>query len=221
MLAATLIILGAYLWGAVPSAYLVARYLKGVDIREFGSGNVGATNVMHHVGRWAGFSLGTFDCLAKGALPVLVARLLDQSVAVQVTVGLVAIVGHSWSPYLRFTGGRGVATAIGVVLGSFMWPEFLILTVVMGGFGRLLFSDMGFWTLVSMLLLPALAFIFNRPVEVLYMSLAIGLLLMLKRLTANWEPPPGEYPLIKVMAYRVVWDRDVPKQVQWTSRRPR
>ena len=221
MLEATLIILGAYLWGAVPSAYLLTRYLKGIDIRDFGSGNVGATNVMHHVGRWTGFSLGTFDCLVKGTLPVLVARLLDQSIDVQVTAGLVAIVGHSWSPYIRFTGGRGVATAIGVVLGSSMPWEFLILTVVMGGFGRILFRDMGLWTFIAMLLLPALALIFDRPPERVYMSVAIGLLLVLKRLTANWEPLTGEYSLIKVMAYRVVWDRDVPKQVQWTSRRPR
>ena len=221
MLDAVVFIVAAYLWGAVPTAYLVSRYLKGIDIREYGSGNVGAANVMAHVGKRTGFLLGSFDCLAKGTLPVALANLLDQSHAVQAGTGLAAIAGHNWSPYLRFTGGRGVATAVGVVLGAFMWQEFLILTVVMGVLGHLIFRETGFWTFISMLLLPVLAFLFDRPPEILYMTLGIGALLMLKRLTANWELPLGEHPLITVMANRVFWDRDVPKKIQWTGRRPR
>ena len=220
MLDATLIVVASYLWGAVPSAYLVTRYLKGIDIRQYGSGNVGATNVMAQVGRWTGFLLGTFDCLAKGTLPVVLARALDQSLAVQVAAGLVAIAGHNWSPYIRFTGGRGVATAIGVVLGLLMYWEALILTVVLGGIGRLLFRDTGFWTLVSILALPVLAYIFDRPSEILWMSLVLGLLLLSKRLTGNWERPSSGYPLLQVIAHRVLWDRDVPKNAQWTRRHP-
>ena len=216
-----LLIAGAYLLGAVPSAYLVARYRKGIDIRDYGSGNVGATNVMAHVGNRTGFLLGTFDCLAKGTLPVLVGKWLDLSLSVQVAAGLVAIAGHNWSPLLRFTGGRGVATAIGVVLGLLMWPEFLILTVVMGAFGRIIFHDTGFWTLVSIVALPLLALLFDRPSEIMYATLVIGVLLIVKRLTANWEPLPEEYPVAKVIASRAFWDRDVPKRVEWNRRLPR
>ena len=211
---------GAYLWGAVPTAYLVGRYVKGIDIREYGSGNVGATNVMTHVGVRIGFLLGTFDCLAKGTLPVVAAKLLDQSLAIQVTMGLVAMAGHSWSPYLRFTGGRGVATAVGVVLGMAMYWEFLVLTVVMGAIGRLIFRESGLWTFISMFLLPVLAYLFSRPTELFYMTLAIGLLLTMKRLTANWEPVSGEYSLMRVALNRALWDRDVPKRVAWTRRHP-
>ena len=220
MLEGVLYAVGAYLWGAVPTAYLVGRYVKGIDIRKYGSGNVGATNVMTHVGMRTGFLLGTFDCLAKGTLPVVAAKLLDQSLAVQVTMGLVAMAGHSWSPYLQFTGGRGVATAVGVVLGMAMFWEFLVLTVVMGAIGRLIFRETGFWTFVSIFLLPALAYLFSRPAELIYMTLAIGFLLTMKRLTANWEPISGEYPLMRVAFYRALWDRDVPKKIQWTRRQP-
>ena len=220
MLQGTLFIVGAYLLGAVPSAYLVSRYRKGIDIRRYGSGNVGAANVMTHVGMRTGWLLGTFDCLAKGALPVALANLLDQSYAVQAGTGLAAIAAHNWSPYIRFTGGRGVATAIGVVLGAYMWPEILILTVVLGGLGRLIFRDTGFWTFISVLLLPVLASLFDRPPEILYMTLGIGGLIVTKRLTANWQRPSSEYPLIKVLGCRVLWDRDVPKKIQWTGRRP-
>ena len=83
-LTAVFLIAGAYLFGAVPSAYLVARYIKGIDIRQYGSGNMGATNVMAFVGNRTGFLLGSYDCLAKGTLPVVLANLLDQSIGVQI-----------------------------------------------------------------------------------------------------------------------------------------
>ena len=216
-----LLILGAYLWGAIPSAYLVGRYMKGIDIRQYGSRNVGASNLMAQVGKRTGFLLGTFDCLAKGTLPVALASLLDQSPAVQAAAGLAAIAGHNWSPYLRFAGGRGVATSVGVVLGAQMWPEFLILTVVIGGAGQLIFRDTGFWTFISILLLPLLALLFPHPPEFRYMTLGIGALLILKRLTANWEAPSDEISLLRLMRNRIFWDRDISKKAQWTTRQPR
>ena len=218
MLNAVLFVGGSYLWGAIPTAYLVTRYLKGVDIRDYGSGNVGAANVFSLVGKRVGWLLGTFDSMGKGALPVFLADVFDQSLSVQVAIGLAAIAGHNWSPYIRFTGGRGVATAVGVVFGLQMWWEFLVLTVVMGGIGRLLLRESGLWTLISMMLLPLLAFLFGREPEILYMTAGIGTLLIAKRLTANWQLPSGEYSLPQVMAYRFLWDRDVPKKLHWTSR---
>ena len=221
MLSSALFILGTYLWASIPTAYVVARYLKGIDIRQYGSGNVGAANVMAHVGRRIGFGLGTFDCVVKGTLPVVLANVFGEPLYVQAGVSLVAIAGHCWSLYIGFTGGRGVATAVGVVLGFLMWPEFLILCVVMGLLGYVVFREMGFWTFIAMLALPLLAFVFDRPTEVLVMTLGVGGVLTAKRLTANWEMPSGEYPLVKVIGYRVIWDRDVPKRVQWTRRSPR
>ena len=221
MLTATLFIAGAYLWAAIPSAYLVGRYRKGIDIRDYGTGSVGATNVMTHVGRRTGWLLGTFDCLAKGVLPVMMAKLFDQDLSVQLGVGTAAIAGHNWSVYLRFTGGRGVAAAVGVVFGFLMWPEFLILTVVMGGLGWLVFKETALWTLVAMVVLPILALLFGRPDEVFYMTLNIGGLLILKRLTANWEALPKEYPLARVLTFRFFWDRDVPRKGHWMHRDPR
>ena len=220
MLTAVFIILGAYLWAGIPSGYLVGRYLKGIDIRRYGSGTVGSANVTAHVGRRPGFLLGVFDCLGKGALPVVVAKLLDQSVGVQAGAGLAAITAHNWSPYLRLTGGRGVATAVGVVFGFQMFGELLVLAAVMGIIGYYVFHEIAFWTLMSMLALPALALLFGREAEVLYMTLAIVAILILKRLTANWDAPSREYPLAKVMAYRLLWDRDVREKAMWTERQP-
>ena len=217
------IILAAYLWGGIPSSYLVARYLKGIDIREYGSGNVGASNVSEHVGKGIGLLLGTFDCLGKGTLPVVALSLMDQSMAVRVAAGLAAVTGHNWSPYIRFTGGRGVATAIGVMIGFLMWKEFLVGAAILGIIGRLLTKDLGFWTFVAMLALPVLAYVFEEPPErvyMVYMGVGIALILILKRLTSNWERPRGDYPLLHVLVFRLLWDRDVPRKKEWTGRRP-
>ena len=220
MLTAVIVILGAYLWAGIPSAYVAGRYVKGIDIRRYGSGTVGTANVFVHVGRWPGVLVSLFDCLGKGALPVVVAKLLDQSLGVQAGAGLAALVAHNWSPYLRFTGGRGVATGVGIVFGFQMLPELLVLAVLMGIVGRYVFHETAFWTLLSMLALPALTLLFGRETEIFYMSAAIPAILVAKRLTANWDAPSREYPLAKVMAYRVLWDRDVREKVSWTERRP-
>ena len=215
-----LLILGAYLWGAIPSAYLVGRYLKGIDIRDYGSGNVGASNVGEHVGKWPALLLGTFDFVGKGTLPVLLAKQMDPSLAVQAGAGLAAIAGHNWSPYIRFTGGRGVATAGGVLLGLFMWQELLTEVVLFWFIGRAIFRETGFWALISMLVLPLLAYLYGRPEELIYMSFGIAVLLVVKRLTANWEAPVGDFGPRRVLTYRLLWDRDVPRKEQWTARRP-
>ena len=220
MLESTLLILGAYFVGAIPSAYIVARLLKGIDIRNYGSGNAGATNVMVHVGAATGFTLGTFDCLVKGTLPVVIGRLLDVPLSVQVTAGLVAVVAHNWSPFMRFTGGRGVATAIGLVVGFFLWQEMLILIVVMLIIGRLIYDDTGLWTFVAMITLPVLTLVFDRQIEIVTMSVGIGIILMAKRLTANWERPSRGFSIASVLSRRLLWDRDLPNKTPWIQRGP-
>src|SRR5688572_24701312 len=100
--------LASYIAGGVPSGYLIARRLRGIDIREHGSGNPGAANVYRVVGRGAGLACFLLDAL-KGFLPVLLARrLYPDHILVQVLCGAMAIVGHVWTVFLRLRGGKGV-----------------------------------------------------------------------------------------------------------------
>ena len=215
----TLIVIG-FLIGSIPTAYLAVRWVGGIDIRDYGSGNVGASNVIAHVSLWAGLVIGVFDCLVKGALPVLIGHYLDLNLWVQGVAGFAAIVGHNWSPFLKFTGGRGVATGVGVALGMMMWVEVLILGFIIFVIGRLLRRDTALWTFIAFVALPVFGYVMGRPPEVVGAAVVIPLLLLLKRLTANWEPLPPQHGFGKVLMYRLVWDRDVPKRVEWTERRP-
>ena len=104
-----------YLLGSIPFGLLVARAARGVDVRAAGSGNIGATNVARVAGVGPGLLVLFLDA-AKGALAVLLARaLLPGALLVQALVGLLAVVGHVAPVWLGFRGGKGVATALGVL----------------------------------------------------------------------------------------------------------
>jgi acyl phosphate:glycerol-3-phosphate acyltransferase len=132
------IALAAYFLGSIPTGYVVAKALKGIDIREHGSGNPGATNVLRVVGKKAGISVLVIDLLkgvlavilAKGLLPLipLSADWLDWIVTL---AGLLAILGHSKSIWLGFSGGKSAATGLGVLL-ALSWPVGLACAGIFG-----------------------------------------------------------------------------------------
>lgn len=149
-------LLGAYLLGAVPFGLLVARIMGAGDIRQQGSGNIGATNVLRTAGRLAGAIALLLDML-KGLLPVLLARLwLGSDTPLTAGIALAVFLGHLYPVYLGFKGGKGVATALGIYLA---WtPEVglyaLLIWIVVFLLGRI--SSLA--ALMTFLLLPILLF---------------------------------------------------------------
>ena len=108
-------LLGGYMLGSLPTGLIVVRLLAGTDIRKTGSGNIGTVNVYRVAGLGPAVLVLAVDVL-KGAIPVLLARAWGQTEAVQVVAGLATIVGHNWSLFLRFGGGKGIATSFGALL---------------------------------------------------------------------------------------------------------
>jgi glycerol-3-phosphate acyltransferase PlsY len=113
------LILG-YLMGSIPSGWIAGRWLKGIDLRELGSGSTGATNVLRQVGKGPALVVFLID-VGKGAAAVLIARALGQGDWIQVLAGLTALAGHIWPVWLGFKGGKAVATGLGMFLGL-AWP---------------------------------------------------------------------------------------------------
>lgn len=108
-----IVVLVSYLIGAIPMGYLLGRWVKGVDIREHGSGMIGATNVLRVLGtRW--FVLTMFLDALKGYIPTMAAWYLFHTHDMQVAAGIAAVLGHDFPVYIGFRGGRGVATSFGV-----------------------------------------------------------------------------------------------------------
>lgn len=112
-MSAGLLILAAYLLGSVPTGVLLAR-ARGIDIRTAGSGNIGATNVLRTTGKLPALLTLLGDFL-KGLLPVLIATRLNAGIIYSGMVGIAAILGHNYPIYLKFRGGKGVATSLGVL----------------------------------------------------------------------------------------------------------
>jgi glycerol-3-phosphate acyltransferase PlsY len=108
---------GSYLLGSTPFGLWIARRWKGVDIRTVGSGNIGASNVWRICGPVAGGLVFALDVL-KGLLPPLVGGALHLASPWQIAAGLLAIIGHNYSIWLGFKGGKGVATGLGVLIGT-------------------------------------------------------------------------------------------------------
>lgn len=180
----------SYLLGSIPSGFLVGSS-SGVDVRTEGSGNIGATNVGRTLG-WKKGLVTLFADVAKGFLPVTAAHLLDLGDAAAAAAGLAAFAGHLYPVFLRFQGGKGVATAAGVYLAAMP----LGLLAVMGGFALVMLADRRV-SLASMsagVLAPAVAWAMSYPPEAVWMSLVMGVLVVLRhreniqRLLAGEEP---------------------------------
>jgi glycerol-3-phosphate acyltransferase PlsY len=107
----------AYLIGAIPTSYLAARFIAGIDLREQGSGNLGATNLYRVLGLKYALPVGVFDVAKGTAAVVLCGRMAGDGAWLPYLTGAAAIVGHVFPVYLRFKGGKGVATAAGVMAG--------------------------------------------------------------------------------------------------------
>ncbi len=128
VLAIVLLLMAAYLLGSLPTGYLVAKGVKGIDIRQYGSGGTGATNVLRTVGKGAAIAVLIIDLIKRLLAVLLVAAVWPQVLAlttlpllwqpwVAMVAGLTALVGHSKSVWINFTGGKSVASGLGVLLG--------------------------------------------------------------------------------------------------------
>jgi glycerol-3-phosphate acyltransferase PlsY len=205
----------AYLLGSVPSAYLVGRWVKGIDLRQVGSGTLGSSNVYYHVGKFWLFVVGIFDMFGKGSGSVLLARALDQPLAVQAAAGLLAVVGHNWGVFLRLQGGRGVAPTVGVLL-VLARPE-LVLFIITGTAGWRLTGSSPVWVLMGFILMPLAALALGQPTAEAGLLAGLLAVTVVKRLTANSLRGTG-IPLHTLLLNRLVFDRDIADHDAWVRR---
>lgn len=111
---AAIAIISSYLMGSFPTAYIMGRLRKGIDIREVGSRNMGAANVIYQVGLAEGLPVLVID-VGKGAAAILLARWLEVPLAIQLLAGAAAVVGHAFPVFLKFRGGKGGAACVGAL----------------------------------------------------------------------------------------------------------
>jgi acyl phosphate:glycerol-3-phosphate acyltransferase len=170
------VLVGAYLLGSIPFSYIVARR-RGVDVRRVGSGNVGATNVMRSVGRGAGLLAFVLD-FVKGAAATLLALSVQPRGALPALAAATAVLGHMYPVWLRFRGGKGVATGAGAFLPIVPLPT----AAALAAFGLALAATryVSVGSLVGCATLAVLAFVCDGPSAVAFSATATALLVLWK-----------------------------------------
>ena len=155
-----LLAIAAYLMGSIPFGLWLVKAWKGIDVREVGSGNIGTTNVYRAAGKTAAIVVFLLD-VAKGALPVAAALWLGMAEWAVILMGVMAILGHSKSVFLRFTGGKSVATGIGTILA--LSPLGGALTLVVFGVVFAASRMVSLGSIVASVALPGILYALKVP----------------------------------------------------------
>jgi glycerol-3-phosphate acyltransferase PlsY len=203
----------AYAIGSIPIAQIVARYTKDVDLRDVGSGNVGASNVWQSVSRWMTIPVGLAQ-IAQGLVAVLIANVLGAGDGVQALCGIAAVVAHDWNPWLGFTGGRGIGQSIGVLLGL-SWQSLGVFTLV--SLAGVVTGWIPQFVIIALFAAPYGAVVAGQSAATAWGCLALAVVASVKRLLGNERPSP-EHPVPDVYLNRLVYDRDVRERDAWVRR---
>jgi glycerol-3-phosphate acyltransferase PlsY len=194
-----LAIVVGYLLGAIPSGLIIGKVVKGIDLRDYGSGKTGATNALRTLGKGPAILVVLLDAV-KGLIAILVAHLIIGTAAAACLAGLAAAIGHNWPVYAGFRGGRGVLVSF-TMFYAFCWPAALVATVV--GIGLIAASRMvSFGVLIGTVaaIVATVPFVVNgsfSPWSMVYV-VAAGLLIIVRhrdnieRLRAGTERKLGQ-----------------------------
>jgi len=194
-----LVVILGYIIGSIPTAYWFGKAYKKVDIRDYGSGNVGATNAFRVLGKWPGIAVLILDII-KGIIPttIIASQLGGGSILLRVLAGVMAIIGHNWTVFLSFKGGKGIATSLGVLTGLTIAiagiRPVLAITVLVWGITFLVTGYVSLSSIIAATVLPFLMIISSQPFELIALGITICIFVVLrhraniKRLMAQEEP---------------------------------
>lgn len=188
----------SYLVGSIPTAYLFGKVLKGIDIRQHGSGNVGATNAFRVLGKKVGATVLLLD-IVKGTVPVVfISGFFHPDVNGRIVAAIAAVAGHNWTCFLQFKGGKGIATTLGVLIGLTISLPGIRLAVGLCFLSWLLcFLITAYISVSSILagvLLPVLMVVVGAPLSMVLLSILFCLFVVfrhrpnIQRLLRGQEP---------------------------------
>jgi Predicted membrane protein len=210
------LLLFGYFFGSIPSGYLAGKWIKGIDLRQYGSGTVSGSMVWEHVAKWAVVPVGLFD-IFKGAFPTWLGLRLGMGEPAAMLAGFAAILGHNWPVYLNFQGGRGFSPFLGELFVLFPGAGNSIGWI--GDWQH--FSKPNFPTFYSPSFTFFAQFLQDSPI-VLWCSIGMTLITLIKRLEANRRPLPADRKeRQRTIIRRLLLDRDIQDHEEWIRKEPR
>jgi glycerol-3-phosphate acyltransferase PlsY len=216
-----LLLIAGYLLGSIHAGYLLPKWFYHIDIRQHGTGKIGASNVMRVTSKWLAIPVMLCD-VGKGALAVWLAQLVGLEAGFQVTVGLAAIIGHNWPVFLKFKGGRGIFTSLGVITMMSPWIG-LIMLVVPYLFAPVKQVALGVFLVVFSL--PFLSWFLYEPfgvedrLGVTLGFIALALIVFGTRVIAPRTSLSKSTPAVELFFNRLFLDRDIRDAKAWVSQK--
>ncbi len=178
----------SYLIGSIPTAFIFGKIIKGIDIRKFGSGNVGATNALRVLGKKAGIAVLVLDVL-KGVLSIFLVQAAiapgnGSADVYRILAGISCICGHNWTIFLNFKGGKGMATTLGVLIGLAVKTPglgvILICLVLIWALLFIIFRIVSLASIASALLMPVFMIIFRQSPIMIFAGIILSIFVLLR-----------------------------------------
>ena len=175
MIIITIFIVISYIFGSIPSGVIISRRFASIDPMKEGSGNIGATNVYRTAGKAYGIITLIFDIL-KGLAPVLIAKSFINSEVWIATIGFFAFIGHLYPFTLKFRGGKGVATSLGIFIG--LTPLAILPIIIIFLTIIIIFRIASIGSIISSIIIPISIWIFRYPDEYIILSILVALFII-------------------------------------------
>jgi acyl phosphate:glycerol-3-phosphate acyltransferase len=204
-----------YFIGSIPVAFLFVKWRYHQDIRRFGSGQVGSSNVFRNFSKAWGITIGIYDGL-KGAMLVGIAYWLGLPTFYQVVIGLAVIAGHNWPLFLHFNAGRGLATTLGVCF--VIYPFGIWIFLAFAAF-TLVIKTSPLPSLAGMAAMPISAWIRHQPAAVTLGLTALLLVIILRRISAPLTERSRTISKSQLYINRLLFDRDIRDGKAWINYR--
>lgn len=217
-----LLLIASYFLGSIPSAYLMGKWLRGVDIRKIGSGNVGVTNLIHATSVPIALPAIVID-LAKGIVPLWIANVIGLGPSQQAAIAVASVVGHNWPIFLNFNGGRGALTTLGVTLflplfnGYFPWEIIVFFAIMITSLFAFHNIPVGF--MISVATFPLVSWLSGKPLGITLGFMALFIILVVRRLAVPISPEAMSLSTQELLLNRLLYDRDIKDRESWLSRR--
>ena len=214
-----IIIIFSFLIGSIPSAYLVGKKLKNIDLTQKGSRNTGVSNLTQNTTLYTSLPVIFFDLFIKGFLPIFLCSdsIFSLDISTKILCGMVSLIGHNWSIFLNFKGGRGIATLVGIIL-ALDYNLFVIFTGIIAiGFLFSPIKDSAFWWIISIICTPLYTIILGLTIELTLFTFMLSFVIILKRLLSNKEETKTKTS-INLILLRLFFDRDIYDRKKWINR---
>ena len=219
---AILVFIGSYLIGSIPLTWLLVKIFKGKDLHEHGSGNVGASNAYATTKSLPLTIVGGLFDLTKGFLCMWIVAKIGMPVYLQVLAGIGAILGHNYSVFLKFSGGRGVLTTVGVLFYFSPWIGIgaVLLALAFAPFHQLALGTIiaAFSSVLVIILFP---WLFNYDDDAMFWygigALLVFAIMIIRRLIAKRTALSKDEPLWHILLCRMLFDRDITNREAWIT----